>query len=125
MKKKFSVSWKSSKQVRKQRKYRYNAPLHIKGKFLHAHLSKELIKKFGIRSKRLRKGDKVIIMRGQFKKKKSSVDRLDIKKGNVYLTKIEVAKKDGTKVLFPINASNLVITELVTDDKKRMKRLKG
>ena len=46
MKKKFSESWKSSKQVRKQRKYRYNAPLHIKQKFVNVHLAKELRKKY-------------------------------------------------------------------------------
>ena len=33
MKSIFSKSWVSSKQPRKQRKYRYNAPDHIKKKF--------------------------------------------------------------------------------------------
>jgi len=56
MKKKFSNSWKASKQVRKQRKFRYNAPLHIKHKFLSAHLSKELMKKYGTRNIPVKKG---------------------------------------------------------------------
>ena len=34
MKRKYSSSWKSSKQPRKQRKYRQNAPLHIKQKLV-------------------------------------------------------------------------------------------
>ena len=70
MKKKFSREWIRSKQPRKQRKYNYNAPLHIKGKFMAAHLSKDLMKKYNRRSIRVRKGDKVILLRGQFKKKK-------------------------------------------------------
>ena len=46
MKKTFSQSWKASKKPRKQRKYTIKAPLHIKGKFLHANLSKDLRKKY-------------------------------------------------------------------------------
>ncbi len=45
MKKKFSTSWKASRQIRKQRKYRENAPLHLRNKFMTANLSKELRKK--------------------------------------------------------------------------------
>ena len=50
MKRKFSKSWKSSKQPRKQRKYSANAPLHLKRKLLSVNLSKELRKKYGKRS---------------------------------------------------------------------------
>jgi hypothetical protein len=34
MKKEFSTSWKASRQVRKQRKYLANAPIHIKRKLI-------------------------------------------------------------------------------------------
>ena len=44
MKKKFSNAWIGSKQPRKQRKYRHNAPLNVRNKFLSSHLSKELMK---------------------------------------------------------------------------------
>jgi len=123
MKKKFSVSWKSSKKTRKQRKYRSSAPLHLKGKFLNATLSKDLRKKYGKRSIRVRKGDKVKIMRGQFKKKEGIVERVDTKKEKVYITKMEIEKKDGSKVLKPIVPSNLMILELNLDDKKRRAKL--
>ena len=116
--------WKKSKKPAKQRKYRYNAPLHIKQKFVHAHLSKELRKKYGKRSIGLRKGDKVKVMRGQFKKHAGKVDIVDLKKGKIYLTGIEISKKDGTKATCPIEPSNLMITELNTDDKMRDKILK-
>jgi len=124
MKKKFSREWIKSKQPRKQRKYAYNAPLNIKGKFLNAHLSKELIKKYGKRSIRIRKNDKVTILRGQFRKKTGRVEKVDLKKSRVYVGGAEIIKKDGTKVLYPIHPSNLVITELNLDDKKRSERLK-
>jgi len=120
MKKDFSSEWIRSRQPRKQRKYSYNAPLHIKGKFMAAHLSKELIKKYNRRSIRLRKGDKVTILRGQFRKKTGRIERIDLKETKVYIAGVEMIKKDGTKILYPIHPSNLVATELNLDDKKRM-----
>ena len=123
MKKKFSKSWISSTQPRKQRKYRAQAPLHIKNKFMSSHLSKELKVKYNTRSVRLRVDDKIKILRGQFKGQLVKVERVNIKKNKIYLTGIELVKKDGTKVLYPINPSNVVIMELYLDDKKRIKSL--
>jgi large subunit ribosomal protein L24 len=121
--KKFSLSWKSSKQPRKQRKYRYNAPLHIKSKFLSAHLSKQLREKYKKRAIRIRTGDKVKIARGQFKKKEGKVDRVLLKQSKVIIQGIEITKKDGTKTTYPIHPSNLLILELNLEDKKRIKAL--
>src|SRR3989338_1833072 len=117
MEKKFSTAWKGSKQPKKQRKYRYNAPLHVKQKFIHAHLSKELRKKYKTRRLGLKKGDKVKVLRGQFKKHIGNVERIDLKKTKVYVSGIEITKKDGTKTTYPIAPSNLIITELELDDK--------
>ena len=55
MKKTHSTKWKASKQPRKQRKYRFNAPLHISGKFLSTHLSPELREVYKRRSIRVKK----------------------------------------------------------------------
>ena len=125
MKKDFSNSWKSSKQPRKQRKYRYNAPLHIVSKFLSSHLSPELRAKHEIRSKQIRSGDKVKVLRGQFKGHVGKVERADIKARKIYISKIEVIKKDGTKAFFPVEPSNVMILELNLEDKRRMKRKKS
>ncbi len=123
MKKLFTKTWKSSKKPRKQRKYRVKSPLHIKGKFLNTNLNKDLRKKYGKRNARIRKGDKVKILRGQFKKKEGKVERVDIKKGVIYVNKVEVEKKDGSKAQKQINPSNVMITELNLDDKKRKEKL--
>ena len=126
MKAKHSIAWVSSTQPRKQRKYRYNAPLHIKGKFLTAHVVKDLHAKHGIRSIRVRTGDKVRILRGQFKNREGKVERVDVKKGKIFITKIDTLKKDGaTRVLYPIHASNVVIVEFDTTDKRRNEKLKA
>ena len=121
MKKKWSKTWNKSKQPRKQRKFRLNAPLHVKDKFMHSNLSKELRKKHGIRSIRIRKEDKVIVTRGQLKGHVGKVDRINTKSYRVYITKAEISKKDGSKAQIPINCSNIMIQEL-SEDRKRFKR---
>ena len=121
MKTKFSSLWIKSKQPRKQRKYRHNAPLHIKQKFVSAHLSKELHKKYNKRSMNLRKGDNVKIARGQFKNKSGKIEEISLKKLSVYVTGIEVVKRGGTKSRYPLHPSNLIITEVNMEDKMRIK----
>ncbi len=120
----FSKQWIRSKNPKKQRKYRANAPLHIKQKFISAHLSKELRQKYKRRSLGLRKGDKVKVMRGQYKKKIGKIDRVDLKNTRVYIEGMDIIKKEGSKALFPINPSNVMIIELNLDDKKRLKEHK-
>jgi len=119
MKKKFSAYWKGSKKPRKQRKYRYNAPLNLRGKFLTAHLSKELAQKQGIKRVRVISGDKVKVMIGKFKSKEGKVEMVNTKKSRVMISGIELSKKDGSKSRPLIHASNLLIIELNLDDKNR------
>ena len=122
MKKQFSTSWLGSKQVRKQRKYRHNAPLHVRHSFLNAHLSKELKKKYGKRSTPIKKGDEVLIMRGNFVKKQGKVIGVNLKKGKILIEGINRTKKDGTKVNVYLNPSNLQLVSLNLEDSKRLKR---
>lgn len=122
--KKFSQALKKSIQPRKQRRYNYTAPLHVKQKLVSVHLSKELKKKYNRRSIGIRKGDRVKILRGQFKGSSGSVESVDLKKGKVLISGAENIKKDGAKVPYPITTSNLMITELYMDDKKRNIALK-
>ena len=74
---KITTSWKKSTQVRKQRKYIYRAPLHLKQKMMHAHVAKSLREKHnGIRQIQVRKGDKVKIARGEFRGKEGKVEKV-------------------------------------------------
>ncbi len=123
MKNKFSNSWIGSRQARKQRKYRENAPLHIKEKMMGANLSKELRKKYKKRNIPVRKGDEVKILRGKFKKKTGKISLVNLKKQKVAIEGIQNKKKDGTKINVYFDASNLQIKSLNEDDKKRIKSL--
>jgi len=114
----WSPTWISSKKPTKQRKYVKNAPLHIRSALLCSHLSKELAKKLNTRSLRVRKGDKVTVMRGQHKGKSGTVDRVDTQKARIYIAGVEVPKKDGSKSMYPIHPSKLLIKEIATDKRR-------
>lgn len=115
----------NTQQARKQRKIRYNANLHEQQKFVHVHLCPELRKKYGFRNVQLRKGDKVKVCRGQYRKKEAKVDRIDLKRETVFLEGIEIIKKDGTKIPSSFKPSNLMITTLELGDKKRKAKLES
>jgi len=124
MKTSFAKTWISSIQTRKQRKYRYNAPLHIKSKFLNTHLDASLRKKYNVRALRVRKGDTVKVVAGQFKGKTGKVEKVDAQYVKVFVAGIENHRKDGSKSLIPLQPSNLMIIDLDLSDNKRVLKLK-
>jgi large subunit ribosomal protein L24 len=121
MRQKFSKNWINSKQPRKQRKYRANAPLHIRQKFIHANLSKELREKYNRRSFPLKVGDTVKVVRGTFKGKIGKIVEVNLKTLKVQIEGIKRKKSDGKEIQVPIEPSNLQIMSLSIEDKKREK----
>lgn len=117
--KEWSKKWIASKQPRKQRKYRHNAPMHVRQKFVSARLSDALSNRFGRRSMQIRKGDEVKIMRGSDRGFKGNVERVDLKRSRVFIENLNAKKVDGSEVLRPVEPSNLMITEAGMDDKRR------
>ncbi len=124
MRNEWSPHWVSSSQARKQRKYRYNAPLHVRHSFLTAPLSAELRQQLRVRSLPVRKGDEVEVLRGQFKKSKGTVDRVNLRTAKVYVSSAKVKKAGGAEVLRPIDPSKVRIVKLGADDKERTAAIK-
>jgi large subunit ribosomal protein L24 len=122
MKHTFKSTWNSSVQPRKQRKYKANAPKHIKGKFLSAPLAKDLQKEHNTRSLRVRVGDEVEVLRGSFKGDDGKVERVDTKNSKLYIHGVERVSPTGSKTLVPIPASNVRITQLEEDAKRVNKK---
>jgi len=108
-----------AQQPRRQRKARYNAPLHIRHKFMGAPLSEELRDKYGKRSLPLRKGDTVKVMRGDDKGKEGKVRSVDLKNEEITVEGVVVARSDLSEVPRPIHPSNVMITKLELKDKLR------
>src|SRR3989344_453306 len=124
MKKEFSKAWLSSKQPRKQRKYRYNATLHLRRKMLSAHLDKILRKEYRRRSITVRTGDEVVIMRGEYKRKSGKISGIDLKKLKIYVDSVKRKKATGEEMEVAIDPSNVRITKLNIDDNRRRKIMK-
>jgi large subunit ribosomal protein L24 len=104
-----------------QRKAFYNAPLHLRHKLVSAHLSRELRDKLGIRSLPLVVGDRVMIMKGDYKGKTGKVAEVDLKGLWVKVEGITRKKADGTEVLVKFRPWNLLILDLNLKDKWRRK----
>ena len=121
MKQEFSTSWKASKQPRKQRKYVYNMPLHLKQKLMSATLDKVFRKKLGRRNLEIKKGDEVKVMRGKLKGKVGKINEVNRKKIKASLENVTITKKDGTKIPVWFHPSNLKIITPIEEDKRRLK----
>ncbi len=107
----------------KQRKRLFQAPYHIRGKILSAHLSSELRSTYNTRSLPVRTGDTVRVLRGDYKGVEGKVMRVDRKKYRIFIEGITREKADGTTILVPIHPSNVEIIRLNLDDKFRKKIL--
>lgn len=113
------VKGTSSKPGKVRKREVYDAPLHIRSKKIVAPLSAELQQKLGIKRIRVRKGDRVLIVRGAFKGHEGKVTSVDVKKGRIHVEGATLRKADGTEVPFPIHPSKVVVTELDLSDPRR------
>jgi large subunit ribosomal protein L24 len=112
-----------SEQPRKQRKARYQAPLHVKTKYLNAPLSAALQEQYKKKTLRVVKGDTVKVTRGDFAGDEGLVDAVDTKKSKIVVHGVSSTKADGTEVPRGIDASNVQVTKLNLADKRREAKL--
>ena len=108
-----------SKQPRKQRRERMNAPLHLRQKFLRAPLSEEERKKYSKRNARVVKGDVVKVVRGDHADIEGKVQNVDLKRGMVTVDGVTLKKADGSETAKPIHPSKVIITKLNLKDELR------
>lgn len=113
-------SVKSSK-PKKQRRFHYEKPMHKKQSGLSGHLDKKLREQLKARSIALRKGDSVKVMNGKNKGKSGKITEVDYKKGTVFIEKLVRKKANGEEIPLPMQASNLLVTDVDKSDAKRFK----
>lgn len=104
-----------SKQPRKQRLALYSVSLHTRHKLLSAPLSRELREKYKTRSLPVRKGDRVRVLSGDFKKLEGDVVEVNTKQGVIQVEGASVAKADGTQITEMIRPSNVLLLRLAED----------
>lgn len=116
----------SSSQGRKQRKYRYTAPNHIRRKMVFIHLSKELKAKLKTkrRSIQAKKLDKVKVMRGDYKGKEGKIAKIDLSRMKVYVEGIVAKTAKGVEKLVALEPSKLMLIsgEFVKDRLEALNR---
>ena len=103
----------NSVQPRKQRLFRYKAPLHLRRKMVSVHLSKELRAKLSTkkRSAPVHKGDRVKLMRGDRKGQAGKVVEVDLHNLKVYMEGVSNRTAKGVEKLAPVEPSNLLLIE--------------
>ncbi len=114
-----------SSKPRKQRHWRFNAPMHARQHFVHAHIDKSLNEKLKIKKKsvQISKGDTVKVVSGGNKGKTGKVTLVNMRKNVVYIDSIKKKNAKGKEYNVPVNSSNVYITDLNTNDKRRISKL--
>ncbi|MFC7154192.1 50S ribosomal protein L24 [Halomarina halobia] len=112
-----------TRQPRKQRNRRANAPLHERHKQVRATLSPDLRDEYGRRSVRVNAGDTVEVLRGDFAGEEGEVTKVDLRRAEIHVEGVTLEKADGEDVPRPLDASNVRVTDLDLDDEVREGRL--
>ncbi|TMW56563.1 hypothetical protein Poli38472_006573 [Pythium oligandrum] len=119
VKMKFNSAVSSSR--RKSRKAHFGSHSTARRVLMSAPLSKELQKKYNVRSLPIRKDDEVTIVRGSFKNREGRVTTVYRKKFVIHVERVVREKANGATVPIGIDASKVVITKIKLDkDRKKI-----
>jgi large subunit ribosomal protein L24 len=102
-----------------------HVPKHQLDKMLGASLADELREQYKKRTVRVVKGDSVMVIRGEYKGRGGKVDEVDTERGTLHIEGMQREKIRGGQVKVPIHASNVKITALNLEDKRRANKLQG
>jgi len=114
-----------TRQPSKQRTQTERASLHEKQKQVRATLTGDLREEYGQRNVRVNQGDTVEIMRGDHAGEDGEVVTVDLKAGVVHVEDVTQETADGEEVPFPLEPSNVRVTDLDLEDDKRRERLES
>ena len=113
----------SSRKPSKVRNRLYTSPHHIKSKVVRARLSEDLINEYGQHTVRVKKGDGVKIMRGEYSGVEAKVSAVHVNTSRLDVAGIKQEKITGGEAQVGIHSSKVLITTLNLDDDWRKKRL--
>lgn len=101
----------------------YKAPLHKKSSHISAILSKDLRTKYKRRNARVKVGDVVKVMRGEFKDVEGKVNKVHTDTFRLEIDGVQREKLRGGNASVLIHASNVMITSLDLGDELRKKKV--
>ncbi len=103
----------------------YTAPLHKRSKYASAMLSESLRIKYKRRSLRVRVGDIVKIMRGEYKGVEGKVKKVHTDTARLEIEGVNRERLRGGNVPVLIHASKVMITSLDLSDEWRKNKLEA
>jgi len=120
------LKWYSMKTKRpsKQRKALYESRGQSIRKLMSVSLSKDLRGTHGRRLYRVRKGDTVKIVRGDFAGVEGKVTEVDSRAQRLFVEGVTREKTSGTSSNVSVHCSKVVLTKLNLDDKWRTEAIK-
>lgn len=96
---------------------------HVAYKASSVHLSRELRAKHGFRSLPVRTGDRIMIVRGDYKGVEGDVNRVDRVRGRVYVSGVYRENARGEQRLVPIPLNAVILVKIDEKDKWRQRVL--
>ncbi|MDD5022833.1 MAG: 50S ribosomal protein L24 [Candidatus ainarchaeum sp.] len=97
-----------------------NRKINVMKRHMKAHLSKELREKMKKRSGRVKKGDKVKVLRGKHKGIEGKIAKVNYKSNKVYIEGVSKRSARGRDMPASIEPSNIMIISLI--EKKTEKK---
>jgi large subunit ribosomal protein L24 len=94
-------------------------------KLARAALSSDLKSKYGTNSVRVRTGDSVKLVRGEYAGVEGKIQKVFPKEGRITVEGVTREKIAGGTTPLRIHASNVVVTSVNLDDKFRRQKLEG
>jgi large subunit ribosomal protein L24 len=88
-------------------------------------LKDNLRQQYRTRSIRVVKGDSIRVMRGEYAGVEGKIEKVNTERGTLSIEGIQREKVRGGNVKVQIHASNVLVTSLHLDDKRRQTRLQS
>jgi large subunit ribosomal protein L24 len=111
---------------RKQRLFRFQAPLHLRQHFVSSRIDKKVKEKLSLKRRSIPVivGDSVKVLAGANKGKEGKVVSVSLRKGKINIDSIKRKDSKGKEHTLAISPSNVCITDLNLSDKYRAAKLK-
>ena len=113
------------KATKMRNKQIYYATMQTASAQLSSLLSANLRKKYSKKSVRVKEGDSVKVIRGEFTGVDGKITKVSSADGGLTIEGVKKEKLKGEKYDVFIHTSNIIVTALNTDDKWRINKLEG
>ena len=102
-----------------------HVPKHVRDAMICSSLADNLREQYTRKSVRVKKGDNVRVMRGEYSGIEGKIEKVNTQRGTLAIEGVQREKVRGGNVKVQIHASNVQIIGLNLEDKLRENRLRG